>query len=197
MSKTIKHFLQHIHKRTKQRGYRIVFKKGRFIKIPSIPSCPVCGYFDAENQVIYIAKDHPLWLSNLVHEYCHFEQEISPKHNHKYDYVYDVVDNWAEKKQELPPSKIRKYVRIIRDDELDCEQRAVKLIKDFNLPIDLKRYIKKANLYLYFHLILERHRFLPASSLCPLWKRMPAHFENNYNRIPRGLSEDFKKILKS
>ena len=195
MLNTIKYFLKYTHNKTKRHGYRIIFENSRFVSY--MPNCPLTGYFSSDDRTIHVAQYHPNWLSVLAHEYCHFEQQMDINRKANKDYVYEIIDNWMEKRIELSKQKIQQYVRKIRDDELDCEKRAVALIQKFKLPINTIHYIQKANLYLFFHIILERHRVLLPSSLNPLWKKMPNHFNNNYDRIPRGLAEDFKKLLKS
>jgi len=42
--------------------------------------------------------------------------------------------------------------------ERDCEKRAIKIIKNFNLAINSKMYAKRAHVYIYSHFLMERTR---------------------------------------
>jgi hypothetical protein len=54
--------------------------------------------------------------------------------------------------------KLRRSFFIIRAMERDCEKRAIKVIKQFNLQIDTKLYAKRANCYIYSHFLMEKTR---------------------------------------
>jgi hypothetical protein len=85
--------------------------------------------------------------------------------------------------KEVP--NIEKALAKTRDMELDNEKRSVKLIKKWDLPIDVKVYTKKANAYVQFYnyMYLTRRWCNPSNSPArnpKVWKKMPASFRMNY-----------------
>jgi hypothetical protein len=134
---------------------------------------------------LVVAKKDPNWLMTLVHEYGHLTQWIDQTKEWKDSYNIDNVDDWLNGK-EVP--NIKKALSVTRDLELDNEKRAVKLIKQWNLPIDVKVYTRKANAYVQFYnyLYYTRSWCHPANSPArnpKVWKKMPASFRMNYEII--------------
>jgi hypothetical protein len=68
-----------------------------------------------------------------------------------------MVDSWFGG-EEFDQEKLRKAFFIIRAMERDCEKRAIKMIKKFNLQIDTKLYAKRAHCYIYSHFLMEKTR---------------------------------------
>lgn len=104
-----------------------------------------------------------------------------------------LVDEWLEGK-DIP--NIKKHLATSRDLELDNEKRAVKLIKKFDLDIDIERYIKKANAYVFFynHMLATRKWASPKNSPYRnkrLIEAMPAHFRMNYKTTPKRIEKIF------
>jgi hypothetical protein len=88
-------------------------------------------------------------LEILVHEYCHLTQWIDDIPLWKMTETSGpLLDDWLAGKS---VRNIKKHIANMRDLELDNERRAVKLIKEWGLSIDIPQYIKKANAYILFY----------------------------------------------
>lgn len=80
------------------------------------------------------------------------------------------------------------HIRTLRNLELDNEKRSVELIKRFDLPVDIKTYIKKANGYVYFYTWMMKTR---------RWSELensPYSNENIINAMPEEFQEDYENI---
>ena len=58
------------------------------------------------------------------------------------------IEEWLSGK---PKRNIKKWMALSRELELDNEKRSVQLIKDFNLPINTRKYTQSANAYVLFY----------------------------------------------
>ena len=99
------------------------------------------------------------WLGVLVHEYCHLIQ--SSENQHVWSNFQKIAEVYEKELDELflnkKNSKLNKNNRIklsqaIIKLELDCERKAIKLLKKLNAPIDYNYYIACANIVLYKYL---------------------------------------------
>lgn len=104
-----------------------------------------------------IKKDIKKWLPIFVHETSHMDQwlEKSPLWLNTQD--YQLLNDWLQGK-EYQPSVIDHLVKKMISLEVDCENRTIKKIKDYNLPIDIGYYAQRANAYLYFYQWLMKNR---------------------------------------
>ena len=126
----------------------------------------------------------PDWLYILVHESCHVDQYL---YAHDKMWLakgnsYDQLDMWLHHKKDR---YIKQHLDNVRDLELDCEKRAAKKIKKYNLPIDVKEYVQRANAYIYFFTYLYHSRKWPSAKKSPyaqpaIWQKMPTHFKKSY-----------------
>jgi hypothetical protein len=91
------------------------------------------------------------WLEIFVHEYCHMLQAIdNTKVWRDSSKPVDKIFYWIDDNDEYPkPTKadIRKVIAM----ESDCDRRAVEVIKNYKIPINVNRYIKRSNLYMWFY----------------------------------------------
>ena len=148
-------FVRHVKNHLAQYGMRLVIGRGRSLNCGGY-RCE--GYFNDKEKIIKIAKFATNFLETLVHEYSHFLQYINNSQIYKKsDKAILMVDEWFAGK-DFPQDKLRRSFFIIRAMERDCEKRAVKLIKKFNLQIDEKLYTKRAHCYIYSHFLMEKTR---------------------------------------
>lgn len=92
----------------------------------------------------------------FVHEYCHFLQ------------WKDEIPLWAEARganknlddylEDKQNSCSIEDLRMVQKLELDCDRRAVELIKAYNLPVDLDRYIVESNGYILSYNLIHKAR---------------------------------------
>ena len=157
-------FVRHVKDHLAQYGMRLVIGRGRLLNCGGY-RCE--GFFNDQEKMIKIARHSANFLETLVHEYSHFLQYINnSKIYQKSDKAILMVDDWFAGK-DFPEDKLRRSFFIIRAMERDCEKRAVKLIKKFNLQIDEKLYTKRAHCYIYSHFLMEKTRKFYAHKKSP------------------------------
>lgn len=147
-------FMKHLEKELKKTKTSLILS----VSDVFIDTARVGGYFDEANNKIVVKLDE-YFLEILVHEYCHY---IQWKKNSKVwleqgDSI-DLMWKWINKEIELD----KKHLNIIFDKivklESDCEKRAIKMIKKYNLDINLEQYIKCANAYVLFYDYVKEKR---------------------------------------
>lgn len=170
------------------------------------------GYFIASDETsageLAVAtgkKSLNTWISTFAHESSHMDQWIAQcsawKNGSKYDFDYsEILQMWIDHIVELNPNQKAKIITGVRNLELDCERRAVKKMKVYGLPVDIKEYIQKANAYVYFYTIMGLKRKWYKIGQEPyvvdgVWGNMPTHFNNDYSKISPSLKKVFNKIL--
>jgi hypothetical protein len=186
-------FIKHVKQECKKHNIKCVLKNTKTVKLTD-DNDRCSGYFDEESLVV--AMNRPDALQILVHEYCHLTQWveqcdiwITSVKNESHDKLY----RWLAGEE---VKGIEKAISICRDLELDNEKRAVKMIKYFNLPIDIDIYIKKANAYVqyYNYLLISRKWCSPKNSPYKndrLVEAMSSKFNMNYNKLTKKLLKAF------
>jgi hypothetical protein len=186
-------FIKHVKSECKKYNIKCVLKNTKTVKLAKDDD-KCSGYFDEEHLVV--AMKHPDALQILVHEYGHLTQWA------------DQCDIWVTSSKSKSHDKLYRWlagedvkgieeaINICRDLELDNEKRSVKLIKKFNLPIDVDMYIKKANAYVQFYnyLLISRKWCTPKNSPYKndrLLEAMPTKFNMNYNKLTKKLLKIF------
>lgn len=186
-------FIKHVKQECKKHNINCVLKNTKTVKLTD-DNDRCSGYFDEESLVV--AMNRPDALQILVHEYCHLTQWVeqcdswvASVKNESHDKLYrwlageDIKD-------------IKKAISICRDLELDNEKRAIKMIKRFNLPIDIDIYIKKANAYVQYYNYLPISRKWCSPKNTPyknnrLVELMSSKFNMNYNKLTKRLLKAF------
>ena len=176
------------------------------IKVESVDvSGTACGGFfiDEPKPKIVVATNKPLakWLPIFVHESCHKDQfiEQDPVWTAKIKKHFDannIFDQWINHACELNPRQLSNIIRQIIALELDCEQRSVRKIQHYNLPIDLTEYTQKANAYIWQHRVIQKTRSWgkdTAYDSVELWRQMPVDFCDSYARISTKMFDLFMK----
>lgn len=148
------------------------------------------GYFSIGTRELVIATGNSKWFETLLHEYCHFCQFVEESKVYRnYCLAKGKWHAWANKTVEIENKDKRWHFIAVRNLELDCERRVIKLIKKYNLPVDINDYCRKANVYLFDY----KYRDLT---------RTPLRFINNFSKlhsiIPAKLlrNKDYDKLPK-
>lgn len=149
------------------------------------------GFFDEESLILAVGTKNPakIWFPILLHEYNHMRQWIEGEFS---DYEFcDASEKfylWLDKEIDLSKSEVNKMIEIIRECEIDCEKRTLKMMQD-NLGIyDPKKYAKHANSYLLFYSIIkdvQRWYKKPPYAIRDILKIMPNELLNNFNKVPK------------
>lgn len=155
-------FVAHVKAECKRKGIKVELRKSKNLTLAKGMRCS--GYFDESNTRLVVAVNNPLSLGVFVHEFGHFTQwdEKIPIWDKACEAMYHI-EEWLSGKE---VKNIKKWIALARDLELDNEKRSVKLIKQFDLPIDIDLYIKRANAYVLFYnwMLITRKWSTPANS---------------------------------
>lgn len=165
------------------------------------------GYWDDGNNKDLVLKcavkrEPEKWLSVFAHEYCHFlqwKERCDVWHaNRKI-----TGAEWSEIIHNIPmrEKRINHIITTVRNIELDCEKRTVKLFRKFKIPKRFIRdYIKNANIYIFYQTyLLEYRRWyrktgVPAPYENPhMLKLAKTSFYNSYDVIPPPILKAFRK----
>jgi len=149
-----------------------------------------CGWFDPDDErcAIQVAtkRSPEEWLGTLIHEYSHFQQWKENPDMSLYESAMGDIEEWTRFEKELTEERLWECVRVIRADELDAEQRTVKMLLEWKVcpPERIREYIQGANDYAitYNMIAISRHwPDPPAYRVEDVWRAMPVHFLEYYD----------------
>ena len=154
------------------------------------------GYFEDSEKLLVVAMKSPIALEILVHEFGHLTQYLDnckPWKN-----LGDSLDNTFSWLSGKSVSNIEKHIDAVKLMELDNERRSVQIIKKFNLKIDIKLYIKKANSYIYFYNMIKKTRRWSSPNNSPYNNKnilaiMPDKFQKTYKTTPKKIQTVFEQ----
>ncbi len=181
-------FIEYVKAQCKIYGVNLVIGKGKQLNYPDA-GIRISGYFCSNPPELAYAKFSHDAISIILHEYCHMLQWIDnfPLYIESLKKEDDgKLDEWLLGK-EFKYKSISTSIRRIQKIELDCEKRAIKLSKKLKLNIDIPKYIKDANSYVFLYtMILEKRKWpknIPAG-VSKIHKIMPDKFIRNYTTLP-------------
>ena len=189
-----KEFIKHVEQECKKHNVKCILKNTKTVQLDGSSRCS--GYFDEESLVV--AMNRPDAMQILVHEYCHLTQWVDQceiwVHSTNYQ-SHDKLYRWLAGED---IKDIEQAIAICRDIELDNEKRSVKMIKKFNLDIDIDLYIKKANAYIQFYnyLLISRRWCKPSNTPYKnnvLVEAMPIKFNMDYKKLSKKLLKIFEE----
>lgn len=186
-------FVKHVREQCKLHGVKLTLKKSQYLILSDNARCS--GYFDDEAKELVVAGNHPEYLSILVHEFAHLTQWVDNCEPwRKLGDSLVKIHDWLGGKE---VKGIKRALAKARNLELDNEKRSVKIIKEWNLPIDIKLYTQKANAYVSFYNWMYYTRRWCTVKNSPyrnpeIYKHMPKIFRMNYNK----LSDKYMKVFR-
>lgn len=164
-------------------GVEIIFHPKREIKLSK--KIDVSGFWNDDDRELNVAIYCDEWLTVLAHEYGHFCQWKENKFVDKQtSEAYILFDEWIDGRKNLSKKKLDSVCELIQKCELDCEKRALKLIKEYKLYKDEKLYIQKANSYVLGY---------AAAKLTRKWFKTPP---SRTSLVFNSMSKTFTKTLK-
>lgn len=195
-----KQFLKDLYKKAEKYGIKITIVDSEYIKFAD-ESINCGGYFDSEAKELKVAKGKSKaeYLGLLAHESSHMDQWIENAFIwDKLSHGYTIFFQWLEDKKIVKREILEEAVQDVIRLEKDCEVRAVKKIKKYNLPIDLKTYIRKANSYLFYYLhVFETRKWIPkVYAYKDVYLNAPSVFKKKYEKIPVRLKAALKRCSK-
>lgn len=195
MSKTnVEKFKDFVKSECKAHGIKLELRKRSYLVLSGNIKCS--GYFDSEESKLVVAVNRKDWLPILVHEYGHLTQWVDRcKEWVDNETGLEGIDEWLNGKE---VRNIKDVLSKSRDLELDNEKRSVRIIKKWNLPIDVKLYTQKANAYVCFYNYMYFSRRWCGIHNSPyknpaIYSHMPTTFRMNYQK----LSDKYKNIYEA
>lgn len=184
-------FIAHVKAECKYYGIKLELRKTKYLVLEKRIKCG--GYFDETRKVLVVATKTTSWFAILVHEFAHLTQWVDNcKPWQELGNSLEKVSDWLNGKE---VRGIKTALAKARDLELDNEKRTVKLIRKWNLPIDIKEYTQKANAYVQLYNWMYYTRRWCSVKNSPyrnsaIYKEMPSTFRMNYKIMP----EKYKKL---
>jgi len=196
MNKTKKElaFIQFVKDECKTYGVKCSLRPSKYVKMDGNVKCS--GWFDEEVPELVVAMNRPDWIEILAHEYGHLTQWVEQVPIWKKAEVsLGKVWEWLDGKN---CRTIEKHIAVARDLELDNEKRAVKIIKKFELKVDLVHYVKKANAYVQFYnwMLVTRKWSKPKNSPYKN-KNLVDAMSNKFNMKYDYLTPKLEKIFRT
>lgn len=189
-------FVDFVKSECKKHKFKLQLRKVGYVKASGNIKCG--GFFDHENKLLVVAANKASWLELFVHEYAHMTQWAEDCEAWKNSSgVTDEVDMWLEG-EDFDKTEIDRIIDNLRNLELDNEKRSVELIKRFELPVDLDRYVRKANGYVYFYTWIKETRKWSQPNNSPYSNEaviaaMPNEFQECYDPLPDYVREVFTR----
>jgi len=152
-------FLNYVRMECKKHGVKLRLSNHKRVRSDGYCS----GYFSADPPELAVARKSKEFWPVLVHEFCHMQQWLEDADVWINGTTSNGTDAWALMVNyigghDYDQDEIDQAFSIIIRCERDCDQRAVKMIKKYNLPIDTDRYIRQSNAYHYFYHIVKETR---------------------------------------
>lgn len=192
MSEVLK-FLNYIDSECEKHGFELELVNTKYIDIGD--GAPCTGYFSEDEKKICVTIKARDFIGILAHEFSHLRQYIEDEETYNYySLSYEKMYEWLDGKR---VRNISNHLDNCLALELDCEKRAVQLIKKYDLGIDIKDYIKRANAYMYFWKYLLHSRkwcnpYNTPSNNDNIVSIMPSKFLNDYT-----LTDNILAVFKS
>lgn len=181
-------FIKYVKEQCDLHGVKYDLPKNKYLDLSGEIKCG--GYFDETNKVLAVAMGHKDSMSLFVHEYSHMNQwldGIEVWNKCSDECSHDAMDRWLKGEY---IENINHHIDNCKYLELDNEKRAVKLIKKFDLEIDVDNYVRKANAYVQFY------NYLKLSRKWSVPKNSPYMNERIQSSCPKTFSMDYSKISK-
>jgi hypothetical protein len=157
MSPNQKEFLKHVQSVAYKNDIQIKFLDVKYINEGKGVS--YSGYFDDSAKTLVVATKRKIedWFPVFVHEVCHMDQYLEKSkvwntHIKGFHEKHDPMTLYTlhvDRLITLDPSIVNEVFSKVLNVELDCEKRAVKKIKKFDLDLDVNKYTRHANVCLF------------------------------------------------
>lgn len=130
----------------------------KFLNKPKHLNCG--GWFAEDKKELVVCTKHEDAFSIFIHEFCHFLQFRDDPQAWSLCTGTDTFFAWLQGK-DFSKEEVAEATHQAQALEHDCETKALKLIKQLNIDIDVGKYTQKANAYLFSYLITKKLRLWP------------------------------------
>lgn len=157
------------------------------------------GYFDGDNRDLVVACGKPFdkWIEILVHESSHMDQWKSDDRWDKWGVSCSNMWAWLSKEKIMNKTQVSKMLDDMIELEKDCEMRSVEKIKKWGLPINIPKYIQRANIYLYSYGMMNRLQQFPTDIYSDekLVAMASTTFKKSYNKVPDNIAQHMLRFF--
>lgn len=191
----MKNFTTDVNRKAREHGITVYKGRGKTVKCPG-DGVPVSGYFDEENLKLAVAIGDSDWVGTFAHEASHMDQFLEGSEYWTDDLTeaYEVLMLATGSPHKVSKEEFKEALNKIVVLEADCERRTIEKIKQYNLPVDLEDYTRKANAYLYWHTSMLYYRKWYArgksptkvgvTSTMPTTLQEPEHYRMDEHHVP-------------
>lgn len=150
----------------------------------------VSGYFlgddlgEKPRLCVAIGKPTTEWMTILMHESSHMDQWVEKCEPWRQGVrdgrdVYDVLQDWLDRKVELSSDEQDDVVGRCIAIELDCEKRTLEKMRRLGMVMYTYDYVRKANAYIWsYYMVQVRRRWYSVApyEVFEVWGGMPDRF---------------------
>lgn len=188
-----KPFVASVKRQCKQYGIELMLSPSKNVVLTDDYLQECSGYFCETDRALVVACGKPFedWFEILIHEFCHMEQWKSDERWDTWNDNTGKTWDWLAGNIMLNKTQLSNMLDLMVELEKDCEMRAVEKIKKWGLPINLTKYVKKANLYLYSYYMLPTLKKFPTGiySDNTLIEMTPKGFKKSYQKVPADMAK--------
>jgi hypothetical protein len=188
-----KPFLNSVKRQCKTYGVELMLSPSTHVVVMDNFKEQCSGYFDGDDKVLVVACGKPVhvWMEILAHEFSHMEQWKSDDRWGKWDGAALKLWSWMDNSAIMNKKQLSNVLDDMIELELDCEMRAVEIIKKWNLPLNIPKYIQKANIYLYSYALMSHLKHFPTDIYKDenLIKLVPSTFMKSYRKPKKELAD--------
>jgi hypothetical protein len=188
-----KPFITSVKRQCKKYGIELILSPSKRVVLTDDYLQECSGYFCDTDKALVVACGKPFeeWFEILIHEFSHMEQWKSDERWNVWNDNTGKTWDWLAGNIMLNKTQVLNMLDSMVELEKDCEMRAIEKIKKWGLPVNLTRYVKKANVYLYsYHMMPILKRF-PTGIYSDknLIEMAPKSFKKTYRNVPKDMSE--------
>ena len=180
-----KDFIDFVKSECEKYNVKCDLRNTKFVKMTGSMKCS--GWFDETAPELVCSMNRVDWIQILVHEYAHLTQWVD--NTSLWQQACDslsIVWDWLDG---VDAEDIEKHIDVARELEMDNDKRAVKIIKKFDLNVDIENYIQRSNAYHQFYnwMKITRRWCKPSNS--------PYKNENIINVMPKTFIKNGERFL--
>lgn len=188
-----KPFVDSVKRQCKRYGIELVLAPSKSVVLTDDFLQDCHGYFCDTDKALVVACGRPFneWVEILVHEFCHMEQWKSDPRWEKWIDSTSKTWDWLAGDVMMNNTQVWNMLDNMIELEKDCEMRSIAKIKQWGLPINKTRYVKKANIYLYSYSMLPKIKKFPTGvhSDPVLIEMSPKRFRKSYKDVPKEMAD--------
>jgi hypothetical protein len=186
-------FISSVKRQCKKYGIELILSPSKRVVLTDDYLQECSGYFCDTDKALVVACGKPFedWFDLLIHEFSHMEQWKSDERWGAWNDATGKTWDWLAGNIMLNKTQVLNMLDSMVELEKDCEMRAIEKIKKWDLPVNLTRYVKKANVYLYSYYMMPILKRFPTGIYTDktLIEMAPKNFKKTYRNVPKDMAE--------